>query len=152
VSVYEDLEDLTDRELKLLIERDIPQILRERALVREGGAGMIEVDLAYVIEEAIGQIYEGGQALRAWLDKYGGRRIFVSINIEAVGAPIMTAEEAAKVLKVSSKTVTNLCAQGVIPAEKVGRAWRIKRQELMRYLSGQEVDENGQPAGVGATS
>lgn len=34
-------------------------------------------------------------------------------------------DEYAKRLRVSARTVTNLCAKGQLNAEKVGRQWRI---------------------------
>jgi len=48
---------------------------------------------------------------------------------------ILTAEEAATLLKVSSKTVLKLARDGELPAQKVGRAWRFCRTELVAYVA-----------------
>jgi len=48
---------------------------------------------------------------------------------------ILTAEEAAALLKVSSKTVLKLARDGELPAQKVGRAWRFSRAELVSYVA-----------------
>ncbi len=49
---------------------------------------------------------------------------------------VLTAEEAASLLRVSTKTVLTLARDGVLPGEKVGRAWRFVRADLMEYLRG----------------
>jgi excisionase family DNA binding protein len=48
---------------------------------------------------------------------------------------ILTAEEAATLLKVSSKTVLKLARDGELPAQKVGRAWRFSRAELVSHVA-----------------
>ena len=52
---------------------------------------------------------------------------------------ILTAQEAADLLKVHVKTVYSLVSEKREPdkifARKVGREWRIKREEVMRYLN-----------------
>ncbi len=49
---------------------------------------------------------------------------------------VLTAEEAASLLRVSTKTVLTLARDGVLPGEKVGRAWRFVRADLLDYLRG----------------
>lgn len=49
---------------------------------------------------------------------------------------VLTAEEAADLLRVSTKTVLALARDGVLPGEKVGRAWRFVRADLLAYLRG----------------
>lgn len=49
---------------------------------------------------------------------------------------VLTAEEAAALLKVSPKTVLRLARDGELPAQKVGRAWRFCRTELLGHLAG----------------
>lgn len=51
-------------------------------------------------------------------------------------AEVLTAEEAAALLRVSTKTVLALARDGAIPGEKVGRAWRFLRSELLDYVGG----------------
>ena len=58
---------------------------------------------------------------------------------------VFTIDQAAKFLKVSPKTVYNLLSDERVPgkifAKKVGRSWRIKREEIDRFLS----EEKGSP-------
>ena len=48
---------------------------------------------------------------------------------------ILTCEEASAFLKVSNKTVLKLAREGEIPGQKVGRAWRFCRAELLAYVA-----------------
>jgi excisionase family DNA binding protein len=47
---------------------------------------------------------------------------------------VLTADEAAALLRVSTKTILALARQGDLPGEKVGRAWRFLRADLLRYV------------------
>ncbi len=49
---------------------------------------------------------------------------------------VLTVEEAAGLLKVSSKTVLKLARDGVFPGQKVGRAWRFRRSDLLGFVGG----------------
>jgi excisionase family DNA binding protein len=51
-------------------------------------------------------------------------------------AEVLTAEEAADLLRVSTKTVLTLARDGNLPGEKVGRAWRFLRSDLLNYVGG----------------
>jgi len=51
-------------------------------------------------------------------------------------AAVLTADEAAKLLRVSTKTITTLARTGVLPGEKVGRSWRFLRSDLLDYVGG----------------
>jgi len=48
---------------------------------------------------------------------------------------ILTADEAAVLLKVSSKTVLKLARDGDLPAQKIGRSWRFSRSELVALVA-----------------
>ena len=48
---------------------------------------------------------------------------------------ILTSEEASELLKVSNKTVLRLARDGALPAQKIGRAWRFCRSELVSYVA-----------------
>lgn len=48
---------------------------------------------------------------------------------------ILTSEEASELLKVSNKTVLKLARDGDLPGQKVGRAWRFCRSELVAYVA-----------------
>lgn len=49
---------------------------------------------------------------------------------------VLTAEEAAALLKVSTKTLLRLARDGDLPGQKVGRAWRFVRSELLGVCGG----------------
>lgn len=52
----------------------------------------------------------------------------------AEDAEVLTAEEAADLLRVSTKTVLALAQDGGLPGTKVGRAWRFLRIDLVAYV------------------
>lgn len=58
-------------------------------------------------------------------------------------AEVLTAEEAARLLRVSTKTVLALARQGALPGEKVGRAWRFVRSDLLAHLRGSGAHKVG---------
>ena len=49
---------------------------------------------------------------------------------------VLTTAEAASLLRVSSKTVLALARSGALPGEKVGRAWRFVREDVLAYVRG----------------
>lgn len=49
---------------------------------------------------------------------------------------MLTAEEAASLLKVSTKTLLRLARSGDLPGQKVGRAWRFVRGDLLTFCAG----------------
>lgn len=53
-------------------------------------------------------------------------------------AEILTANEAAELLRVSTKTILALARDGSLPGEKVGRAWRFVRADLLDYVRGKQ--------------
>jgi excisionase family DNA binding protein len=55
--------------------------------------------------------------------------------IMAADDEILTSEEASELLKVSNKTVLKLARDGNLPGQKVGRAWRFCRSELVAYVA-----------------
>ena len=56
---------------------------------------------------------------------------------EKQGSLIMTVDEAAAYLNLDPLVVRRLARQGRIPAVKVGRQWRLKRDLLDRWLEEQ---------------
>lgn len=50
------------------------------------------------------------------------------------GHPLMTVQEVAKYLSLHELTVRRLAREGGIPAFKVGRQWRVKRDLLERWI------------------
>lgn len=55
---------------------------------------------------------------------------------EDADAEVLTAEEAAGLLRVSTKTVLALARDGSLPGTKVGRARRFLRADLVAYVRG----------------
>lgn len=49
---------------------------------------------------------------------------------------VLTAREAAELLRVSTKTVLSMARQGVLPGTKVGRSWRFLRTDLLAHVHG----------------
>lgn len=49
---------------------------------------------------------------------------------------VLTADEAAALLHVSTKTVLALARAGTPPGEKVGRAWRFVKSDVLAYVRG----------------
>jgi acetyl-CoA synthetase len=49
---------------------------------------------------------------------------------------VLTAEEAAQVLRVHTQTIKRWLADGKLKGIKIGRAWRVSRAEITRILEG----------------
>lgn len=49
---------------------------------------------------------------------------------------VLTTAEAAALLRVSTKTVLSLANAGSLPDEKVGRAWRFLRSDVLSFVRG----------------
>ena len=60
--------------------------------------------------------------------------------------PIMTIDEVAEYLHLHPLTVRRLARDGEIPAFKVGRQWRIKRELLDRWIAGRSTRNAGVPS------
>lgn len=63
--------------------------------------------------------------------------------------PIMTVDQVAAYLQVSSRTIYNLAAAGEMPAAKVGEQWRFYRPEIDRWLIRLSRANVGEPEGTG---
>lgn len=50
---------------------------------------------------------------------------------------VYTLQEAAERLKVSTKTLVRLIQRGALPAFKVGRAWRLREDDLIAWAKQQ---------------
>ena len=56
---------------------------------------------------------------------------------------LMTAQEVAHYFRVSRVTVWRWCKEGVIPAFRIGRSWRIRRDKLADLEDILNGDANG---------
>lgn len=52
---------------------------------------------------------------------------------------VLTPDEAARLLKVSKKTLLRHAREGQVPGTKLGRVWRFRRSELLALLTTQEA-------------
>jgi len=53
---------------------------------------------------------------------------------------VLTADEAAELLRSDAATVTAMAEDGTLPGRKVGDEWRFTRSALLRWLSGNEEE------------
>lgn len=49
---------------------------------------------------------------------------------------VLTTDQAATLLRVSTKTVLALAREGTLPGENVGRAWRFLRSDVLALVRG----------------
>ena len=68
-------------------------------------------------------------------------RMSTQIKNEIWQNELLTAKEVADYLRVDRATVWRWCKQGVIPAFRVGRSWRIHQDDLKQL--GREREING---------
>jgi len=54
---------------------------------------------------------------------------------------IMTISEVAKYLKISDVTTYKFVQEGKIPAFKIGRHWRVKKEDLKEFIEKQKRGE-----------
>ncbi|GAB4199463.1 MAG: hypothetical protein OHK0022_19690 [Roseiflexaceae bacterium] len=54
---------------------------------------------------------------------------------QTVATTMLTVPEVAAYLKISPTTVWRHCVSGTLPAFRVGRQWRIEREDLERWIA-----------------
>ena len=67
---------------------------------------------------------------------------------DALHRELLTVQEVADHLRVSRVTVWRWCQQGILPAFRIGRSWRIHRDkllELLRCSGADDGDLNAEP-------
>jgi excisionase family DNA binding protein len=55
---------------------------------------------------------------------------------------IMTVQELARYLRVHVMTVYRMIQRGDLPAARVGRGWRFRRDQVDRWLKGREINSH----------
>jgi excisionase family DNA binding protein len=65
-----------------------------------------------------------------------GKHEFFPNRVEEV----LTAEEAADLLRTDAATVTSMAEEGTLPGRKVGDDWRFARAAILRWLEGDEEE------------
>lgn len=58
--------------------------------------------------------------------------------------PVMTIDDLAKYLKLSTSTLYKLCAERKIPGQKVGRHWRFHREVVDEWLRQGDLSKKGE--------
>lgn len=61
---------------------------------------------------------------------------------------LLTCDEVAQVLRVSSETVRHLAAAGELPGRKIGRAWRFPRIAIESFLLDTTAEAQGRVTGA----
>lgn len=60
-------------------------------------------------------------------------------NDDASGLPlVLTVEQAGELLQLPADTIRRLLSAGRLPGRKVGREWRLSKQALIDYVSGED--------------
>lgn len=54
---------------------------------------------------------------------------------------ILTAIEAAELLKVHKRTVYRLAEEGVIPGTRIGHRWRFSKKNILALVAKPEIEE-----------
>jgi excisionase family DNA binding protein len=70
-------------------------------------------------------------------------RSTVASDISPGGPRFLTASEAAERMRVSKMTVYRLIRAGKIPAVQIGKAYRVREDDLERYLDSSYVNGTG---------
>ncbi len=52
----------------------------------------------------------------------------------------MTTEDVLSYLRINARTVYRLIREGDLRAVRVGRQWRVRRQDLERFVAAQRID------------
>lgn len=82
--------------------------------------------------------------------RIGGIRMETVERTETVGSEILTTQEVAQYLRLAEATIYKLAQAGEIPAVKVGRTWRFKKELIDEWFREQaslpkvlEQDDDG---------
>jgi len=59
---------------------------------------------------------------------------------------VMTIDDLAVYLKLSTSTLYKLCAEGKVPGQKVGRHWRFHRDSIDTWIKGKPSAASPAPA------
>lgn len=62
------------------------------------------------------------------------------------GPRFLTAAEAAERMRISKMTVYRLIKAGKVPAVRIGRSYRVREDDLERYLESNYVKASDRPA------
>ncbi len=82
----------------------------------------------------------GGRRQQCPVAWFGHTRVACVKNGTAWSTHLLSADEVAQQLRVSTMTVYRLIRRGELPAVRVGRNYRVRTQDLAAYLDAQVVD------------
>jgi excisionase family DNA binding protein len=57
---------------------------------------------------------------------------------------IMTVKEVAKYLRMHEASVYRMCKKGLLPAYKIGKSWRFRKEEIEKWLAERKSNNNQQ--------
>jgi excisionase family DNA binding protein len=69
--------------------------------------------------------------------------MLILVGEEVKQKELLTVKEVAVHLRVSRATVWRWCQQGIIPAVRVGRCWRIRQVDLLNLVDPAKSDRDG---------
>ena len=69
-----------------------------------------------------------------------GETIDVDANAPLIAGRLVTVAEVARQLRVSNMTVYRIVKSGQLPAMRVGRGYRIREEDVRRYLEQRYMD------------
>jgi excisionase family DNA binding protein len=55
---------------------------------------------------------------------------------------VLTSDQAAAVLQLTRRTITNMLDRGDLHGFRVGKEWRVSRAELVRFVEGDAVESH----------
>ena len=65
---------------------------------------------------------------------------------------VLTSDQAALVLQVTRRTLTNMLDRGVLRGVKIGKEWCVSRAEMMRFVEGNGTTIPATAPSVGSTA
>jgi excisionase family DNA binding protein len=63
---------------------------------------------------------------------------------------VLTSDQAATVLQINRRTLTNMLDRGALRGVKIGKEWRVSRAEVMRLVEGNGIKTSPTTAAVQA--
>jgi excisionase family DNA binding protein len=61
---------------------------------------------------------------------------------------VLTSDQAAVVLQINRRTLTNMLDRGALRGVKIGKEWRVSRAEMMRFVEGNGTKTSSTTASV----
>ncbi|MGQ9491210.1 MAG: helix-turn-helix domain-containing protein [Anaerolineae bacterium] len=53
---------------------------------------------------------------------------------------VLTSDQAAAVLQINRRTLTNMLVRGILRGVKIGKEWRVSRAEMIRFVEGTSTE------------